>query len=342
MARNLYIHLLKTHPWKTNLTSAGVLMIGGDSMAQYIEHNPSVGDDFKSWLKSWKVDLADDGDERGSTHTNQNRGVVDQIPDRHFDNDEDVDKDEMLPATAARKKGKPAVKLRRMMTLDMRKYHHDRIEDRTKCDDVDPPDEPKSSNTSSKSDFQLDKTRICSMMGWSVGIHAPSWIAIFRYFDKMFPGKMTPKSLVARVGFTAMCALPFNAAFFTYATCSHLLLEEMNMRRNNPAHVVVIGDLEVLIRQMATETKLKLEREYLSTVVDSYQLWVPFNTINFAFVPPHLRMVALSVTTVFWNCYLSLAQHRDIPLPDYYIDGNADAPSTSIVGGGSGDQRLVG
>jgi len=246
----------------------------------------------------------------------------------------------MLPTTtAARKKGKQAVKLRRMMTLDMRKYHHDRIEDRTKC--VDPPaDEQKSSNISSKSDFQLDTTRICSMVGWSVGIHAPSWIAIFKCFDKMFPGKMTPKSLVARVGFTAMCALPFNAAFFTYATCSHLVLEEMNMRRNNPAHVV--GDLEVLIRQMATETKLKLEREYVSTVVDSYQLWVPFNTINFAFVPPHLRMVALSVTTMFWNCYLSLAQHRDIPLPDYYIDGNADASSSSIVGGGSGDRRLVG
>mmetsp|Transcript_17313 Transcript_17313/g.26993 ORF Transcript_17313/g.26993 Transcript_17313/m.26993 type:complete len:374 (+) Transcript_17313:157-1278(+) len=373
MARNLYIHLLKTHPWKTNLTSAGVLMIGGDSMAQYIEHNPSVGDDFKSWLKSWKVDLtvAGDGDdnERASTSTNtntdknqlQNRG--DEIPDRHFDNDEDVDKDEvaMLPAAdiKARKKGKSAtasaVKLRRMMTLDMRKYHHDRIEDRTKCVDVNTDPEQKSSNTTSTDNtFQLDTTRICSMMGWSVGIHAPSWIAIFKCFDKIFPGKMTPKSLVARVGFTAMCALPFNAAFFTYATCSHLLLEEMNMRRNSNNHVTV-GDLKVLIRQMATETKLKLEREYVSTVVDSYQLWVPFNTINFAFVPPHLRMVALSVTTMFWNCYLSLAQHRDIPLPDYYMDhgnadGNADADasSTSIVGGGSrspscsGDGRLVG
>lgn len=321
-------------------------------MAQYIEHNPSVQDDFKSWLKSWRLEL-----ERADTNTNADNTKeghamipTGDIPDQHFDNGDDVDKDgvsipNMIKKPAAKEK------LRRRMTLDMRNYHHDRIEERTKLKSPDDEDDTKAASdddNSNHSDFKLDTTRICSMMGWAIGIHAPAWIAILQYFDKVFPGKMTPKSLVARVGFTAMCALPFNAAFFTYATCSHLVLEEMNMRRNartsytcsSPAHNP--RDVSVMLRLMAAETKLKLKREYFLTVIDSYQLWVPFNTINFAFVPPHLRMIALSLTTVFWNCYLSLAQHRDIPLPDIDYYGSSSSAGTCIAGNGGSERRLVG
>ena len=64
-------------------------------MAQYIEHNPSVQDDFKSWLKSWRLEL-----ERADTNTNADNTKeghamipTGDIPDQHFDNGDDVDKD---------------------------------------------------------------------------------------------------------------------------------------------------------------------------------------------------------------------------------------------------------
>ena len=70
-------------------------------------------------------------------------------------------------------------------------------------------------------------------------------------------------------------------------------------------------DLDMLL----SKARLKIETELVSTVKTSAQVWVPINFVNFAFVPNHLRPFGLLFFSVFWNCYLSLVQHRDVPLP---------------------------
>ena len=70
-------------------------------------------------------------------------------------------------------------------------------------------------------------------------------------------------------------------------------------------------DLDMLL----SKARLKIETELTSTVKTSAQIWVPINFVNFALVPNHLRPFGLLFFSVFWNCYLSLVQHRDVPLP---------------------------
>ena len=70
-------------------------------------------------------------------------------------------------------------------------------------------------------------------------------------------------------------------------------------------------DLDMLL----SKARLKIETELISTVKTSAQVWVPINFVNFAIVPNHLRPFGLLFFSVFWNCYLSLVQHRDVPLP---------------------------
>ena len=75
---------------------------------------------------------------------------------------------------------------------------------------------------------------------------------------------------------------------------------------------------------MLSVARLKIERELLTTVKSSATVWIPINVINFAVVPPHLRPFGLSFFSVFWNCYLSLVQHRDLPLPEYSEGGEEE------------------
>jgi len=64
----------------------------------------------------------------------------------------------------------------------------------------------------------------------------------------------------------------------------------------------------------------KLSTELLKTVGTSAVFWIPINYLNFTHIPTHLRPVTLMVCSVFWNCYLSLAQHRDVTIHDNYVE----------------------
>ncbi|KNC50093.1 Mpv17 [Thecamonas trahens ATCC 50062] len=55
----------------------------------------------------------------------------------------------------------------------------------------------------------------------------------------------------------------------------------------------------------------KLTDEMPGTVVGSFTIWVPTNTIAWWLIPPTLRFPATSTISVLWNSYLSLAQHRE-------------------------------
>lgn len=47
-------------------------------------------------------------------------------------------------------------------------------------------------------------------------------------------------------------------------------------------------------------------------VVANWKLWVPFQFLNFRFVPPQLQVAAANVCAVVWNVILSLLSHTKV------------------------------
>eukprot|EP00814_Leptocylindrus_danicus_P001758 CAMPEP_0116014576 /NCGR_PEP_ID=MMETSP0321-20121206/6346_1 /TAXON_ID=163516 /ORGANISM="Leptocylindrus danicus var. danicus, Strain B650" /LENGTH=299 /DNA_ID=CAMNT_0003484227 /DNA_START=89 /DNA_END=988 /DNA_ORIENTATION=- len=292
-------------------------------MAQYIENNPHAAaqlksDDVESWLR---------------LHLGG------------YDNNATDDTNNHPPQSDANKQQQNKQK----QALDMRHYHHVHAENRThSVTTVETNAEHDPSNTPR---FQLDKMRTLSMIGWSIGIHTPIYMRLYQFYDRAFP-KTTPMSVFLRVAISCAMTAPTNALFFTYGTCSHHLLEEVDMRCNSNStsyddeYQYQPQDLQCMARMMAQETQLKLQREYWDTLIRTYQVWTPINVVNFALVPAHLRTLMMCTCTMFWNCYLSLAQHRDIVLPDdhhcngYIIHASADddyvsSAATAAVSAGS-------
>jgi len=44
-------------------------------------------------------------------------------------------------------------------------------------------------------------------------------------------------------------------------------------------------------------------------------VWLPFQTINFYFIPLSLRLVSANVVYMFWAMFLSYIKHNDINSP---------------------------
>lgn len=65
------------------------------------------------------------------------------------------------------------------------------------------------------------------------------------------------------------------------------------------------------VPMMISTARLKLEHEWIPTVSSSAAVWIPFNTANFALIPAHLRPLSFMIFSFSWNIFLSLAQHRD-------------------------------
>lgn len=51
----------------------------------------------------------------------------------------------------------------------------------------------------------------------------------------------------------------------------------------------------------------RIEKAYFPTLLRSWSVFIPAQTVNFALVPPHLRFVFGSTVALFWNTYLSVA-----------------------------------
>jgi Mpv17 / PMP22 family len=173
----------------------------------------------------------------------------------------------------------------------------------------------------------VDYFRSTTMIFWAGAVTTPFFLSLFRLFDRYLPFGTTPVAVVSRVGLTFMSSIPVNAVFFCYGCLVHhitgwiALVQERHcdLRARAPSMnestfwnsiLEVPFDLEML----QSTAQLKLDTELLITVKTSAMVWIPFNTFNFSVMPPHLRPVAQMLWSVFWNCYLSLAQHRDASL----------------------------
>ncbi|KAF5391813.1 hypothetical protein D9757_001698 [Collybiopsis confluens] len=61
----------------------------------------------------------------------------------------------------------------------------------------------------------------------------------------------------------------------------------------------------------------RIQAAYVPTIVRNWGVFIPTQIVNFAIVPHHLRFVVVSVVSLFWNTYLSVANARqnNVELP---------------------------
>ncbi|KAL4277536.1 hypothetical protein HN51_060644 [Arachis hypogaea] len=57
----------------------------------------------------------------------------------------------------------------------------------------------------------------------------------------------------------------------------------------------------------------KLKQEWFSSVVANWQLWIPFQFLNFRFVPQQFQVLAANVISLVWNVILSFKAHKEVP-----------------------------
>ncbi|KAF4359970.1 hypothetical protein F8388_004477 [Cannabis sativa] len=56
----------------------------------------------------------------------------------------------------------------------------------------------------------------------------------------------------------------------------------------------------------------KLQQEWFSAVVANWQLWIPFQFLNFRFVPQQFQVLAANFIALVWNVILSFKAHKEI------------------------------
>ncbi|KAF7819177.1 protein sym-1 [Senna tora] len=56
----------------------------------------------------------------------------------------------------------------------------------------------------------------------------------------------------------------------------------------------------------------KLQQEWFSAVLANWQLWIPFQFLNFRFVPQQFQVLAANVLAVVWNVILSFKAHKEV------------------------------
>ncbi|KAJ7260580.1 hypothetical protein C8J57DRAFT_1514513 [Mycena rebaudengoi] len=74
-----------------------------------------------------------------------------------------------------------------------------------------------------------------------------------------------------------------------------------------PGAVIFFFGSMALLEGKPEEAVPRIGAAYVPTLLRNWGVFIPTQIINFAFVPPHLRFVVVSVVSLFWNTYLSVA-----------------------------------
>ncbi|KAG4912846.1 hypothetical protein JHK82_053426 [Glycine max] len=56
----------------------------------------------------------------------------------------------------------------------------------------------------------------------------------------------------------------------------------------------------------------KLKQEWFSAVLANWKLWIPFQFLNFRFVPQQFQVLAANVIALVWNVILSFMAHKEV------------------------------
>ncbi|KAL6595646.1 hypothetical protein ACP70R_047986 [Stipagrostis hirtigluma subsp. patula] len=90
---------------------------------------------------------------------------------------------------------------------------------------------------------------------------------------------------------------------------AHLVLDQFIF---SPIFIGVFMSLLVTLEGRPSLVVPKLKQEWLSSVSANWQLWIPFQFLNFYFVPQKLQVLAANFVALAWNVILSFKAHKEI------------------------------
>lgn len=139
-------------------------------------------------------------------------------------------------------------------------------------------------------DFVIDRRRAGAMLFWGGTFVPICWGKFFKVVDFYFPKKSFLHVFV-KVTLAATCMTPImNVLYMTFA----ISLENHEKAYKNVKEMIFT----------------KIKNDLAAVVLQSAQIWVPLNIMNFAFFPPHLRLFFTTVANVGWNAYISFVVHQ--------------------------------
>lgn len=77
-----------------------------------------------------------------------------------------------------------------------------------------------------------------------------------------------------------------------------------------PVFIGSIISFIMILEGYASDVPGKLRDDLFAIVRSNWVLWVPFQFINFRFVPQHLQVLASNIVALAWNTYMSWASHN--------------------------------
>lgn len=172
--------------------------------------------------------------------------------------------------------------------------------------------------------FGWDKSRTAKMAAWSI-LFTPFYLGIFKMYDRYLPKKNLP-SIAGRVACSFLSSIPINFAFYSYGNFIEHTVEWYEERKEQRAIMMLsqkqeqpngnheMVDVPYRFDKLVERTQRKLEAEFVTTIKTSATFWIPLNFLSFSVVPAHIQPLNLMFFTVFWNCYLSMSQHREVIL----------------------------
>ncbi|KAG7344366.1 Mpv17 / PMP22 family protein [Nitzschia inconspicua] len=149
--------------------------------------------------------------------------------------------------------------------------------------------------------------RTGTMASWAF-LYVPFYATVYKAYDRYLP-KKTPVGILARVALSFGTSVPVNAAFYTYGTTiEHTQAWYGELRRNQRENA--FSYVPYHFDRLWNKVSWKLQNELPTTIQASATCWMPFNVLMFSVVPSHMQPLSLMVFSFFWNCYLSMSQHR--------------------------------
>ncbi|XP_039141590.1 protein Mpv17-like isoform X1 [Dioscorea cayenensis subsp. rotundata] len=82
----------------------------------------------------------------------------------------------------------------------------------------------------------------------------------------------------------------------------------------SPIFIGVFLSLVVILEGRPSQVVPKLKQEWPSSVVANWQLWIPFQFLNFRFVPQQFQVLVANFVALAWNVILSFKAHREVVL----------------------------
>ncbi|KAK2652187.1 hypothetical protein Ddye_012043 [Dipteronia dyeriana] len=94
-------------------------------------------------------------------------------------------------------------------------------------------------------------------------------------------------------------------------TLVRLLLDQLLFA---PTFIGVFLSTLVTLEGRPSQVVPKLQQEWFSAVLANWKLWIPFQFLNFLFVPQQFQVLAANFVSLAWNVILSFKAHKEILL----------------------------